>query len=113
MTQSTDTTPCTEQEKAEWDDLHDRAHKAFDAADAAARLAAMYLFDHVAAGGMAPSEFGVPSEEALRTYRYACEEATKGATLRSEYRTLRDEAQAHPYTAELNARREARSERTD
>lgn len=101
---SAEESACTDAQRAEWAELHDRMQQLVTDAEQAERMAASYLGDHLAAGAMTPGPYGVPTSEALDAYRRACEHAQEAMRLRAEREGLRKRAEEHPYTADVRAR---------
>lgn len=99
---------CTEAQRAEWTQMHDRMRELTDDAEQAERMASLYLGDHLAAGAMTPGPYGVPTPEAIDSYRRACQFAQEANQARQEWNALHQQAEAHPYTADVRARLEQR-----
>jgi hypothetical protein len=97
-------TLCTDEQRAEWQALHDRMDVLYKAKARAQDMALHYLADHVEAGAMAPGPFGVPSAESLDAYRRACELVQEATAAWAEWEQVHEESKAHPYTLEVKAR---------
>lgn len=97
-------TACTDEQKAEWSALHEKIRELDKKHERENEMAAYYLRDHIAAGGMAPGEFGIPAEGALQDYRRACKCAHEAAEAWAERTALYEQVEAHPYTLEVRAR---------
>lgn len=99
-----------EASRAEWHALSAASQKAYKRAEGERSMVALYMVDHLKAGGMAPAEYGLPSEAALVAYRRACERAEAVQAAEQEYTALRVAIETHPFQLHLDQLRADKAE---